>query len=97
MGTTQFKRQFIARTKLAREGTGKSQAEMAVELGIGGKDPQGTYKQYEVRSYLPHHLIPRFCQLTGVSLEYLFGLNRSVPKHQRAAPNGGKSRIIARP
>jgi len=41
---------------------------MADALGI----PAGTYTRYETRTMMPHHLIPRFCQITGVTTDWLF-------------------------
>jgi hypothetical protein len=41
---------------------------MAEALSI----PPGTYTRYETRTMMPHHLIPRFCQLTGVNADWLF-------------------------
>jgi hypothetical protein len=41
---------------------------MAEALSI----PAGTYTRYETRTMMPHHLIPRFCQLTGVNADWLF-------------------------
>ena len=51
---------------------------MADALGI----PAGTYTRYETRTMMPHHLIPRFCQLTGVNADWLFfgpTLARALP------------------
>lgn len=58
-----FKAQFIGRTKHARELSGLTQDELARLLGID----QGTYKQYETRSLLPHWLIESFCMITRTS------------------------------
>jgi DNA-binding XRE family transcriptional regulator len=69
------KQDFIARVREARNGTPHSQEAMGELLGIG----QGTYKQYESRSWLPHHLIPLFCALTLRSIEWLYtGRERAV-------------------
>ncbi len=59
---------FIARTKSAREAAGKTQAEMAELMGT----MQGTYKMWETRTPLPHHLILTFCELCQVDLDWLF-------------------------
>lgn len=63
-----FKEAFIRRTAEARERRGLTQEEMATLLGLS----QGTYKQYETRSLLPHRLIVPFCIATGVELAWLF-------------------------
>lgn len=64
----EFKRGFIARTRLAREATGWNQREMAEALDI----PLKNYESYETRSMLPHSLVARFCRITRVSIDYLF-------------------------
>ena len=71
-----FKRQFIARTAIARERAGKSQEQMAAELGIS----QGTYHKYESRSPLPHHLIVSFCTLCKITPEWLYTAAVELPE-----------------
>lgn len=63
----QYKQQFMQRVKEARVALGWKQWEMAEALGM----PQDKYKTYEVRTYLPHHLIGRFCLITRVDPEWL--------------------------
>jgi hypothetical protein len=58
---------FIARTKLAREARYKTQNPMLEILDLD----QGTYKQYETRTPLPHRFIPKFCAATGVEIGWL--------------------------
>jgi transcriptional regulator with XRE-family HTH domain len=65
---TLFKEEFIARTKQARKQAGLSQQDMSDILGI----EQGTYKQYEVRSPLPHQYVTAFCAATHVTTQWLF-------------------------
>lgn len=96
MSETEEKAAFIRRTKLAREARFPTQNPMLVILGV----EQGTYKQYETRTPLPHRFIPKFCAATGVSLEWLLTgegrgpavtpIPQSVPKratkrHRRTA------------
>ena len=65
-----FTAKFIERTKVARETGGFETAkDMAKALGI----PVPTYRKYEERSPMPHHLIPKFCSLTSISYQQLFG------------------------
>jgi hypothetical protein len=64
---TEEKFAFIERVKLARETRYSTQREMLILLGVD----QGTYKQYETRTLLPHRFIPKFCAATGVSIEWL--------------------------
>lgn len=67
MSETEEKAAFIRRTRQAREARYGSQRPMLTILGVD----QGTYKQYETRTPLPHRHIPKFCAATGVSLEWL--------------------------
>lgn len=67
MSETEEKAAFIRRTRLAREARYETQKPMLTILGI----EQGTYKQYETRTPLPHRFIPKFCAATGVSVEWL--------------------------
>ncbi len=72
-----FRAEFIARTKEARERTGRNQTDMATILGI----KQDRYKQYETRSPLPHEFIAAFCLATNVSEHWLF-----TGRQRRVAP-----------
>ena len=63
-----FRAEFINRTKEARVQAGLTQQEMADIL----KTDQGTYKQYETRSVLPHRHVAAFCAATHVSASWLF-------------------------
>jgi hypothetical protein len=60
---------FLARTWAARESKDLSQDKFGEQLGGFSQDH---YKQYEIRGMLPHELIPKFLELTGVSYDYLF-------------------------
>lgn len=64
---TEYKQRFMARVAAARIARNLKQWQIAEALGM----PQDKYKQYEKRSLLPHHLIGRFCVLTGVDPEWL--------------------------
>lgn len=79
---TEFKQAFIARIKACRIATGKSQDEFASLLGT----TKDNYAKYESRSLLPHHFVPRFAALTGVTVEYLFTGRGQKPKLVPAAP-----------
>lgn len=63
-----YRAAFYKRVRTAREFYTEDYREMARALGIA----EGTYYRYETRTMLPHHLIPRFCQITGVSADWLF-------------------------
>lgn len=65
---SEFKAKIIARTALARENAGKTQEEMAAALGI----LQSKYHKYESRSILPHYLLPNFCLICGIGVEWMY-------------------------
>jgi hypothetical protein len=69
-----FARDFVARVKSAREAQ-YSRTEMEALLKL----PRGTYKKYETHALLPHHLILRFCLVTGTDLYELFGAPTEKP------------------
>ena len=63
-----YRAAFYKRVRTAREFYTEEPGIMAEALNV----PPGTYTRYETRTMMPHHLIPRFCQLTGVSADWLF-------------------------
>jgi len=74
---TQYKQAFIARVAAARQALGWKQWQMAEALDI----PQDKYKQYESRSLMPHHMIPRFCLIAHVDMEWMLtGRGQKLPK-----------------
>jgi DNA-binding XRE family transcriptional regulator len=80
--STEYKADFIARTKQARQATGMTQDELAGLLGI----KQDRYKQYETRSMLPHEYVERFCLACTVTTEWLFtGKGRAPRARSRTA------------
>jgi DNA-binding XRE family transcriptional regulator len=76
LAASNFKSEFIARTKQARDQSGLTQQEMADILRI----KQDTYKQYETRSPLPHQYVTAFCAATHVTTQWLF-----TGRHRRIA------------
>jgi hypothetical protein len=62
-----YRTAFIKRVRTARALYTDSPPEMAKALGV----ERDTYYRYEKRLMLPHHLIPTFCAITGVPLEWL--------------------------
>lgn len=64
---SKFKAAFHARIKLARQGAGLTQEEIAQRMGIR----QDKYAKYETRSLMPHHLLSRFSELTREPLDKL--------------------------
>lgn len=78
---------FAARVKQAREARNLTQKELSEILEID----QGTYKQYETRSFLPHYLIRRFCLVCGIEPGWLFDMDVSAAvkrqvRHRRRGP-----------
>lgn len=68
-GKSDFNTAFCRRTKEARGLASFTQESIAELFGMD----RDTYKQYEIRSPLPHYLIPRFCIATHVTPAWLFG------------------------
>lgn len=64
---TDYKAAFLQRTKEAREKANFTQDQIAKILQIS----QDTYKQYEIRSLLPHRYIGAFCTATRISESWL--------------------------
>jgi DNA-binding XRE family transcriptional regulator len=58
---SEYQRQFMERLKMIRVTSGYEPKEFAEALGI----KTNTYLTYERRSLLPHHLIPKVCEITG--------------------------------
>lgn len=58
---------FIRRVRVAREARFPKQKDIYELLGVD----QGTWKQYESRTPLPHRLIPKFIKACQVSYEWL--------------------------
>jgi len=78
---TKFDLEFMARTYAARTAKDLTQEQAGKELGGFTQDH---YKQFEIRGKMPHEMIPKFLQMTGVSYEYLFtGQDRGPAWHER--------------
>lgn len=95
---TEEKRRFIRRVKLAREARFDTQNPMLTILGLA----QGTYKQYETRTPLPHRFIPKFCAATGVSMDWLLtgtgkgpGIPAVAPMTEKPSRQSGRRRAAA--
>lgn len=63
----EFLADYAGRTKKARKEAGYTQETMADALGTD----RGNYKQYEKRTKLPQKFVARFCELTGVTTQWL--------------------------
>lgn len=61
-----YRRNFIARTRRARESTGFSQERLAGLLEDGMK--QDKYAKYEIRTCLPPEYIDRFCVICNIDI-----------------------------
>lgn len=70
-----FKEDFAKRLRAARELRYEQASDFASDLGV----PANTYGKYESgRSLLPHHLIPRACELLGLDIKTLFAFERQA-------------------
>jgi hypothetical protein len=67
VGPAAYRAAFIKRVRAARALYTESPPEMAKALGV----ERDTYYRYEKRLMMPHHLIPRFCEITGVTVQWL--------------------------
>jgi hypothetical protein len=104
MSETEERLAFIRRVRMAREARFPSQKPIMVILGIS-QEQQGTYKQYETRTPLPHRYILKFCAATGVSVEWLLTGEgegpvpitppRLVSSRAKGLPRGRKKRQSA--
>ena len=68
-----FNRRFCERVRTLRHANNMTQAAMASALGI----TSSAYEKYETRSPLPHWLISRFIEVTGVNIDELFVSDKS--------------------
>lgn len=68
MTPTEFRKAFVGRVRQIRESLGWSPTHMAEMMNVEIE----SWRKYEKRTPLPHHLIPKFCLLTGVDVWYLF-------------------------
>lgn len=67
MSETEETAAFIGRVKFARENKFTTQKPVYRYLEI----PQDQYKHYETKRPLPRRYIPKFCEITEVSMEWL--------------------------
>lgn len=73
-----YEEAFRRRVRSARALFTEEPKEMARALGVR----EDTYYRYETRTLLPHYLVPRFCELTGVTIEWLMnGPKPGQPSH----------------
>lgn len=63
----QYREDFLQRTESARVVSGLSREELVQRLAeaSGTKIKPDTYKRWETRTLMPHHLIIPFCEITG--------------------------------
>ena len=78
MTPSAYEEAFRRRVRNARALYTENPKEMARALGVR----EDTYYRYESRTMLPHHLMQRFCEITGVTLEWLVnGPKPGQPSH----------------
>lgn len=85
---TAFAIAFCERVADLRGARDFTQYRMAETLGV----PLENYKKYEKRSCMPHYLIPKFANIVGVSIEYLFYGRGAVDK----SGSGPRKRAVKR-
>lgn len=88
---TAFNDQLCARVRLLRKERFANAEEMAEAIGI----PVERNRKYEVRTPMPHYLIPRFARIVGREIEFvLTGRANKMREPLRAIPgskNAGAS------
>lgn len=87
----QYREDFIARIEAARlvSGMEREQVVEALCKRTGLAIKLDTYKKWESRALLPHHLIIPFCEVTGADPYMIL---TGVPfRLGRAVPNGHRS------
>lgn len=73
----EFREAFARRLRAARELKYEQAADFAADLGIQAN----TYSKYENgRSLIPHHLIPRACELLGIEIHQLFEFEKKATR-----------------
>lgn len=78
MTPSAYEEAFRRRVRAARALYTDEPKEMARALGVR----EDTYYRYETRTMLPHYLIQRFCDITGVTVDYLIkGPQPGQPSH----------------
>ncbi len=73
---------MLARTRALRIKRGFNKVQMAQALGI----PYDNYRQYEKRSPLPHHLIPRFAAIVDEEISFVLTGRKSPPPRPAPPP-----------
>jgi transcriptional regulator with XRE-family HTH domain len=64
---TGFEKSIIQRTRHARNAVDINQIKIAETMGI----PRATYANYETDRVMDIELMPKFCKITGISIEFL--------------------------
>jgi hypothetical protein len=75
-----FKKEFCARVRVARISASYEPEQVAEMLGI----PVDTWRRYELRTLLPHHMIPRVCALFSVPLDFFYRQDDQQKEVRRA-------------
>jgi DNA-binding XRE family transcriptional regulator len=78
----QYRRAFCAATRQARQDARFTQEEMAQKLGLD----EGTYKNYERGTALPHRFIVAFCVHASITIADLYTrvdtiFKKNLPRH----------------
>ena len=84
----QFRAAFVANVRYHRLRSGHTQERMATSMGLAVH----AYRKYELRSPMPHHLIPLFCTICGITIDDLF---RVQNVHSRRKPTSERPSVAA--
>lgn len=84
--SAEYKKDFIARIKYAREASGMTQDEIADLFQMR----QDTWSKYETRTPLPHIFIPKFCSIVRCDIYWLLTGKGTAPER---APNLAPHRV----
>ena len=75
----QFRAAFVENVRYHRVRSGHTQERMATALGLDVH----AYRKYELRSPVPHHLIPLFCMICGIAIDDLFRVQNVRSRRKR--------------
>lgn len=89
-----YRREYTARTKLAREAAGLSRSQVIARLSetSGREIAADTYRKWEKDVLLPHDLIVAFCEVTRINPSYLLDGPVTVGRSSESRPTGRSSR-----
>lgn len=94
-----YKIAFLERTRAAMEARSYTQEGMA-ELLLGSRKKQAIFNKYVTRTPLPHYLIPKFCLICQIPVDWLMDIDgTSLATNVPAPPapkKSGRARRVAK-